>query len=429
MKQFFTAILAISTAAIFLPGVVLGAAFPEDYSIHVDQTRKEVSLVSSSASTTISLPSKAKYIQATSIQKGGVDYATVLYHKGRKVVLRVYHPDGTKLVSKKIFQRKRGQIYPSTRLDIITKQGKRVARVRMVRTNKQKVSTRTLTKTYFVRPNKNKAKNRLKRQSKKSDRITKPALTGNDEADSLALINYYRAIAGQLPVKENSEYSQGCENHVSYMHQNQTITHFESPSNPGYTELGAQTGPSANVGGGTDSLYENIERWMASVYHRFPILEPYVTEVGFHYFNHVSCLYFDTDLDLYFMDHAPIPFPAPDQTEAPNDFIGLEDPDPLSGHVSNPDAEYPVGTVVSLQFSSYQEVESMTVTLRDSNGNAVYGYTRLPDDSNDPNRLSQRNAVTYIAADPLASNHTYSVTFSGVVDGSSYSKSWSFTTD
>lgn len=420
--------ITLITATVCLFALAAHAtSYPTDYDFSIDQDDQQVRLIGDTGkTTTIQLSSKARNIQAEKYTKEDVEYAVVLFTvpKKRKVRVRVYHPDGTYLGSKTPYTWKKGRDIPSARL---TKLKKNKFKVQIIRQNKHEINTKIQTKQFKVRPKKS-GKYVLKRLKSKSKDIEKPERTGDDEADTLKLINYYRAIAGQLPVKENSEYSQGCEEHVGYMHLNQTITHYQDSSKPGYTELGARTGPSANVGGGTANLYENVDRWMASVYHRFPVLEPYVREVGFHYYNNVSCLYMDVDSNLYFVEHDPIPFPAPSQADSFYDFIGYETPDPLAGHVSDPDSEYPVGTVVSLQFSREQDIESMHVSVTDSNGNGAYGYTRLPGDDNDPNKLYQRNAVTYIVADTLNSGETYTATFSGVVDGKSFTKSWEFTT-
>lgn len=425
-----TVIAAVFTVAalVITPQATYAESYPTDYTIALYERNQEVWLIGEGQTTEIELPKNARNIQAEKYKKNGVEYAVIMFvnNKKRKVNLRVYHPDGTWIGKKTPFTWKKNRSIPSAEL---TKLKKNKFRVRVVRQNKRGVHAKIELKQFKVKPKKTKKKKVLAKLKYKQQPIEKPSRTGDDEADTLALINYYRAIAGQQPVTVNSEYSEGCRQHNNYMILNETITHYQDSTKPGYTELGAATGPSANVGGGTASLYDNTRRWMASVYHRFPVLEPYVKEIGFNYTSPVACLYMKTDDEQFFVDYEPIPFPAPDQTDAFYEFIGYENPDPLSGHVSNPDSEYPVGTVVSLQFHSSQEIESMHAEVRDAGGNALYGWKRLPNDSNDPNRSYQRNAITYILRDQLGRGQTYTATFSGIVDGEAYSKTWDFTTE
>lgn len=427
VQTIFFALILGSAALLIAPLSADAATYPTDYDFAYFEDDQEVWLTDGSTITEIELPKNARNIQAAKYKKDGVEYAVIMFvnNKKRRVNLHVYHPDGTWIGKKTPFTWKSGRSVPSAEL---TKLKKNKFRVRIIRQTKRGVHAKMQLKQFKVKPKQSTKKKVLAKLKYKSTRIEKPARTGNDEADTLALINYYRGISGLLPVKVNSDYSEGCRLHNNYMILNQTITHFEDSSKPGYTEQGAATGPSANVGGGTASLYDNTERWIASVYHRYPILEPYVKEIGFNYTSPVACLYMKTDSDLFFVDYEPIPFPAPDQTDAFTEFIGYENPDPLDGHVSNPDSEYPVGTVVSLQFHSSQDIESMHAEVKDSNGNALYGWKRLPNDSSDPNRSYQRNAVTYILRDQLASGHTYTARFAGVVDGEAYEKEWQFTT-
>ncbi|HRE00127.1 MAG TPA: CAP domain-containing protein, partial [Ilumatobacteraceae bacterium] len=103
------------------------------------------------------------------------------------------------------------------------------------------------------------------------------------DADWLTTVNYFRAMAFQGPVTENTSWSAGAYNHSCYMLQN-GITHTEVAGKPGYTPSGDTAGRNSNVA--VSSVYgasarSHIELWMTGPFHAIGVLRPGLTSVGF----------------------------------------------------------------------------------------------------------------------------------------------------
>jgi uncharacterized protein YkwD len=257
--------------------------------------------------------------------------------------------------------------------------------------------------------------------------IAIPTVTSTGKKATLTWINYYRKIAGLIPVRASDALDTACSLHVTYMVNHDTLTHTEDPAAADYTTNGAAAGVASDLASGTTSLQHATELWIHSLYHRLPILDPALTHIGQAYSSQggYACLHLgttDNNWDEFAWD--PIAFPAPGQTKVPTTFISGEVPDPLHRF----SATYPAGEVITLTFNNLTTVNSMTVTLTDSANQVINGYLQLPHDNDDPYSAGQGNTVSFIPVDPLDPAQTYTVSMTGVVNGAAYQKYWSFTT-
>jgi len=162
-----------------------------------------------------------------------------------------------------------------------------------------------------------------------------------------------------------------------------------------------------------------IAQWVDSVFHRFPLMVPQLTVVGF-------ADAFGAGLPIETLDmgyssdpgsrRQTVAYPADGQDEVPIDFVDNELPDPI------PPGEPKVsGYPVTLNFNIYALATVGTAEVRDAAGARVDSYF-IP-----PSR-GELNVVTLLPKAPLKRGATYKVHVTGAIDGVAFTKDWSFTT-
>lgn len=426
---FLSLVLACAVWAFFAQATV-ATDFPSTYRVLIDHTDNQILLLGNSdstgLSTLISLPESARFIHTEQFRKGSLNYLVVLHTnaKQRKVYLKLYHPDATQLASKRALETNSSKRFSSVRLETKRVDGKTQMLIKAIKQENNGKTRLYQKRRFIVQPNKQK---KFRRTLKKNALVKAPTTIQTGNTATLEWINFYRKRAGLIPVTHGESLSSACKKHVTYM-ESHGLTHVEDSSKSGYTTEGAEAGLASDLAQGTDTMLEALGLWLAGPYHRFPIFEPTLTHVGMNYQGDegFSCLHLGTtDSSLSPFPYSPVRYPSPAATNVPTTFNSGESPDPLELHGGN----YPAGQVVSIGFRSGVEVESMAVTLTHANGSVVSGYTQLPGDSADPNTANQGNAVTFIPRSPLSGDTRYTVHMSGVVDGSTFSKSWKFTTE
>lgn len=427
--KYIIRIAAISFAFFSVLSVsnVYAASYPEDFTLLVNEVDTTVTLKgkgdSEGKSTILQLADNAKSIEAKKILKGDLHYALVLFEQKQKIRLQLYHPDGSKLDSTLVAMRTEEQDFPRIDLTTVTVDGLKMVRVRAIKQTAAGVNKRFLNKRYTVKP---KEENSLQLARFEVAFITEPALAGDDNADALRLMNYYRKVIGYMPVTKNKELTYGCKQHVRYMKLNNVLTHYEEEDNPGYTEEGEQAGLESDLSLNRGSMTDAVHGWIDTLYHRLPMLHSDWEETGFYYDidSRYACLRgWNIYSNLIEYDE-PIAFPTHKMNNVPTYFQAGETPDPLTDQGGT----YPAGSVITLSFSYGADVSSMSVILKDAAGNSISGWKRLPDDESDPNTTHQRSTVSFIPKSPLNTNTTYTVTITGIVDSESYSRKWEFTT-
>jgi uncharacterized protein YkwD len=107
------------------------------------------------------------------------------------------------------------------------------------------------------------------------------------EEKILARVNAVRKLAGLSPVRLDPELSRGCRAHARYLAQNQRQAavqgmgvHRQDEKLPGASPEGAKAAKESVIAVLLDP-YACVEGWMATLYHRIPILTPNLERVGF----------------------------------------------------------------------------------------------------------------------------------------------------
>ena len=169
---------------------------------------------------------------------------------------------------------------------------------------------------------------------------------------------------------------------------------------------------------------EAVDFWMASPYHRLPMLHPGLTNVGAALESGYACVDLHSSIDEI-ETFSPVPYPGDQQINVPMGFSSYGSLSPVPEEYSEP-----TGFIVSLTFPIKDLVAlDFTATLTNKNtGSAVKTFVRLPFDPNDPYAEFQQNSVLLILKQPLATGTQYEVKMKGLINDLEIEKLWSFTT-
>jgi hypothetical protein len=231
------------------------------------------------------------------------------------------------------------------------------------------------------------------------------------EEQVLRQVNAYRAAAGLPPVILDAKLSRGCAEHARYMALNRDTeamaglnAHHQRPELPGASPAGAACGVAADLFPGVSDLKTAVDAWMASLYHRRPVLTPSLAKIGVGYDPlpdgslMAALMFVDGPSD----DAEPfaVRYPADGQRDVPLEF-GFEIPNPIP---HNGRGGYPI----TVQFPAFDKVTEVTATLVDGAGHPVPFY--LSDPEHPATSFGQYGVVCLIPKAPLAPSARYVAT-------------------
>jgi uncharacterized protein YkwD len=284
-----------------------------------------------------------------------------------------------------------------------------------------------------------------------------PTLSKTD-SDVLARVNAYRKLTGLGPVSVSAKLSEGCLAHAKYLAANQgeMATHGLDPHRerkdlPGYTEKGYKAGMAsviASSGGYLDGGWPTgaVSVWMATFYHRVPMLNPHLKKIGIGYVLDVDRRLSHVVMDVQSgvdwtgvindRERVPVMFPAEDQKAVPVLFgLGMpESPNPLPPEASQ--SRISAGYPVTITFPRRVRIRNVKVTLAirrdnasESGSNDVPAWVSSPDKPAIQNSaITQGSTICIVSKAPLNAGTTYRVTVRADVAGKPWTHSWSFTT-
>ncbi len=135
--------------------------------------------------------------------------------------------------------------------------------------------------------------------------------------------------------------------------------HEESPGKTGYSVAGAAIAPNAQIawGCGPYDTSGQIDQWIAGPFHRLPMLDPFLIQVGFGEAADNGC--WVAALRLAAPDEHPAPYARaiefpPDGVPVPINWSGVEFPNPIT---SCPGYEMPVGLPITLQLGRLYDAQ------------------------------------------------------------------------
>jgi uncharacterized protein YkwD len=251
------------------------------------------------------------------------------------------------------------------------------------------------------------------------------------EQKVLALVNRYRAATGLPPVVVDPVLSKGCMEHAEYMRLNKDTdamaglnAHHQRPGLPGATPAGAACGKAADLFPGVSDLEVAVDGWMASLYHRRPILDPTLEKIGVGHAalddgSLMAALMFVNTKGPDRSDRWPVRYPFDKQRDIPLEF-GNEIPNPIpAGHGRG-------GYPITLQFPAFDKVTGVKVKLVDGKGQAVPFH--LSDPEHPATSFGQYGVICVIPKTPLRPQSSYSVQIEATWRGKATTYSWSFST-
>jgi len=248
---------------------------------------------------------------------------------------------------------------------------------------------------------------------------------------AIAQVRAIRAGASlHVPVEIDSDLSDGCDAHARYLgrHRDQTERwpdcHEEYPDREGWSVVGVQAGKASVVASGIKSEQQALDAWMATFYHRLPLLDPGLRRIGYARVRDVAVLDCGSMVDpMLEADDVVVVWPPDGMTNVPNRFEP-EMPNPVPGSDQR-EFGYPI-TLQHTKRSSLLPVDLlMEVREGGAHGSLVDCHYSTPGKPTNP-LLAPPKAFCLIPKSPLKSGVTYWVR--AVFMGEGKEMTWSFRT-
>jgi hypothetical protein len=266
--------------------------------------------------------------------------------------------------------------------------------------------------------------------------------SGSAQSAAFTLLNQQRQQCGFPALVENTQLDQAAAAHAKYQGLNNVVSDTEVAGNAGFTgvtytnrAVAAGYPQSVGAGGVSEGYYTNatltetqygqqlIYGWEAGVYHVGGIFAP-VTAAGVGEsettFNGFPEVWADITLaNLQSMTtSSPLTFPCQGTTGLAYKASG-ETPTP-------PNTSGAWGTPVTVMGNPTDTIVLQSGSMTDTLGNDI--TLQLLNSTNDPNKEIQSYQGAAYPAAPLSPNMTYSVSITGTVNGTAFSRNFTFTT-
>lgn len=255
------------------------------------------------------------------------------------------------------------------------------------------------------------------------------------QREALAHLNAVRraALARELVTKYHDvtldeDLSDGARRHALYLDRNPAQkaqwpeAHEEFPDHEGYTVEGARAAANSVIAPGVRGATEAIDAWMATFYHRLPLIEPNLIRIGFALERGTAVCDSGSLVGPFHVD-IPIVCPYDGERNVPLSFAP-ELPNPVPGEEQSAWG-YPI--TVQLPPAEGVDASEPEFVLRrgGANGDEVECHVSTPQRPTNPD-LAPQSAYCLIPKRTLDRNTTYHVTFTPA--NRSYAKRWSFMT-
>jgi hypothetical protein len=240
-----------------------------------------------------------------------------------------------------------------------------------------------------------------------------------DEQQTLTALQQLRkrAHAGDAVVDFDREAAAACRAHALYLAQNPDQlarwpdAHEEYPDKPGFDVTGALAGGRSVIAPGVADGRAALDGWMATFYHRLPLLDPALVRIGYAF--EQKCAVLDCgsfvrphdrrDLSHGNETHDPlwwgVVWPPPDAVDVPSRFQA-ELPQPIPG-----EDESKMGYPITFQLGYAVDTRpKVTLALHAGNadGRPVACWFASPDAPTNP-KMAPDDAWCLIPKDPLLS--------------------------
>jgi len=256
--------------------------------------------------------------------------------------------------------------------------------------------------------------------------FSQDSVSTNEITSALMILNNARIAAGLDTVSISPILSKGCYSHAIYLaiNKNNPLTsgmnaHKEFAKLKGYSKEGEIAGKSAVIH--FVRLSKAVEGWIQTFYHRIPLLQPNLKEIGIGFYEMDG--YVVSLLDCISGTKGENPkevvyYPNENQSDVPT-TMGLEIPDPVG-------KEGKFGFPITIYFTRWQKVVNVDFKLTDNNGKEIDCYVSTPEKP--ATYFSKWNSICAIAMSPLLNDTKYVVTVTCTVNGQAYKKTYNFQT-
>jgi hypothetical protein len=233
--------------------------------------------------------------------------------------------------------------------------------------------------------------------------------------------------ADVVPLALDVELSIGCRAHAEYLakHPDQAAAwpdaHEEWPDREGFSPAGSWAGLHSVIAPGSRSPRDAVDGWMATFYHRLPLIDPGLVRIGWG-FAKSNAVLDSGSMVAPFQYVTEVMWPPPRGQGVPRRFAP-ELPNPVPG-ADQSGWGYPV----TLQLFRHEGVPDVVLTLyegREPGGPAVDCHYSTPQAPTNP-ELAPDGAYCLIPKAHLKPGTTYTVVARGVPDEPDLR--WSFTT-
>ncbi|WP_250441989.1 CAP domain-containing protein [Caballeronia sp. AZ1_KS37] len=256
------------------------------------------------------------------------------------------------------------------------------------------------------------------------------------------LLNKQRQQCGFPALQENTALDQADAAHAQYQATNNTVSDWETAGAPGFTgasyaDRAAHFGYTAttSVGGVSGGIYTNatwteaqygeqaIYALISGVYHSFIAVAP-MTTIGIGKvattYNGFPQEWYSMSLAKYQggMTNAPLTFPCQGTTGVAYSSLGeMPTPPATSGHW---------GTPVAVAGNPTDVIVMQTGSMTDSSGHVI--SLQVLDSAKDPNKILAPYMGVAYPTTPLSPNSSYTVSINGTINGTAFSRTFTFTT-
>jgi predicted Zn-dependent protease len=261
---------------------------------------------------------------------------------------------------------------------------------------------------------------------------TPPGDLAAARSEAMAAVNDARKTAGLGPLSEDSALDRASQAHAWYTFFNLGDpslsglgVHQETQNLPGFVAASPIARDVAAGYKGTrgseviNHVYTPkaaVEVWVDSVYHRFPLVDNEAETAGYGeaQIGTITVSVMDVGLGVA-AKGSPVVFPADGQRDVPAAFVGNEVPDPAPEGTS-----YPVGYPITLITGSASNLAISSAQLTGPKGDVTAFLLQ-------PGQQVDTGEASLLPQQPLTPGATYTVQFTGTLDGQPLSKRWTFT--
>lgn len=258
---------------------------------------------------------------------------------------------------------------------------------------------------------------------------------GREAQRAQARLNQLRRQVGLPLVALSESLSSAARSHAAYLVRNpqqyEVGAHNEVTGRLGFTGRtpSERTGYWGWLEGTGEVIAQDaraedaVDLWMATLYHRLPLIDPDTSQIGYGWAGSGQGGYNVLVAGMRGGEAKAIAWPSPGMQNVDPEWDGLEVPDPLALY----DLTGPVGYPISLTWGG--EVYDLRLTAASLSGPAGEVPLLRYDPSIDSNL---QDSVAVIPRDPLLPSTTYVVNLSGLIDQGEgmreFRESWSFKT-